>query len=123
VDANPVTVDGIDASNATISGGTYPIGRTLFHVTREIDADCNTTVGTEGVCTAGPIVSGTTLGKGGAVRGFTEFLCRTSNAQQQVNPVSGRGYRSEIVSALQVEGFSQVPTGLRTAGYACQVFN
>ena len=123
VDANPVTVDGIDASNATISGGTYPIGRTLFHVTREIDADCNTTVGTEGVCTTGPIVSGTTLGKGGAVRGFTEFLCRTSNAQQQVNPVTGRGYRSEIVSALQVEGFSQVPTGLRTAGYACQVFN
>ena len=123
VDANVVNVDGVDPSNATISGNTYPIGRTLFHVTREVDADCNTTVGTEGVCTAGPTVSGTTVGKGGAVRGFTEFLCRSSNAQQQTNPVTGRGYRSEIASAIAAEGFTQIPTALRTTGYACQVFN
>ena len=128
VDANLVTVDGVTPSNASIGASTtsptaYSIGRTLFHVTREADADCNTVVGTEGVCTAGPTVSGTTLGKGGAVRGFTEFLCRTSNAQQQINPQSGRGYRSEISLAIQAEGFSQVPTNLRTTGYACQVFN
>jgi ABC-type phosphate transport system substrate-binding protein len=123
VDANLVTVDGIAPSNSSIGNNTYPIGRTLFHVTREVDADCNTTVGTEGVCTPGPIVSGTTVGKGGAVRGFTEFICRTSNAQQQVNPVTGRGYRTEISLAIQAEGFSQIPTALRTTGYACQVFN
>ncbi len=124
ISSNLVTVDGTNPSDSTITDGSYAILRTLYHATRELDADCNTVPGTDGVCNnAGAAVYGTTTGKGGAVRGFTEWICRTSNTQHQTNPVTGRGYRSEIVTALNLEGFQQVPTGLRTTGYACSVSN
>lgn len=127
ISSNLVTVEGTVPSASSISGNTYAILRTLYHVTKETDADCNTVPGTDGVCNnAGtPTVYGSSTGKGGAVRHFTEWLCRTSNTQQLVNSVTGRGYRSEIVTALNLEGFQQVPAagGLRTAGYACAVSN
>lgn len=127
VSSNLVSVEGATPSDSSIFNRSYPIVRTIFHVTREGDADCNSTVGTEGVCTTGPEVHGTTVGgKGGAVREFTEWLCRTSNAQQQINVVTGRGMRTEIVSAITAEGFQQLSpsvAGLRTPGYSCQVFN
>jgi hypothetical protein len=122
--SNLVTVDGTLPSPASINGNSYAILRTLYHVTRETDADCNTVPGTDGACNnSGATVYGSTTGKGGAVRHFTEWLCRTSNAQQLTNVVTGRGYRSEIVSALNLEGFQQVPNTLRTPGYACSVSN
>lgn len=127
IGSNLVTVEGTLPSANSITNNSYAILRTLYHVTKEADADCNTVPGTDGVCNnaGAPTVYGTTTGKGGAVRGFTEWLCRTSNTQQPINSVTGRGYRSEIVSALNAEGFQQVPTtgGLRTAGYACAVSN
>jgi len=127
ISSSLVTVAGTTPSDASIFASTYAIMRTLYQVTHELDADCNTVPGTDGVCNnAAATVYGTTTGKGGAVRGFTEWLCRTTNAQQQINSVTGKGYRTEIISALNAEGFQQLSTsvaGLRTAGYACSVLN
>ena len=128
ISSSLVTVAGSLPSNSTIFNSTYAIMRTLYQVTRETDADCNSVPGTDGICNNGtsPTVFGNTTGKGGAVRGFTEFLCRTSNTQQLINPVTGNGYRTEIISALNAEGFQQLSSlvaGLRTGGYACSVSN
>ncbi len=125
---NPVAGDPAytSPSAGSITSGKYGILRTLFHVTRNSQADCRTVGSTTVPTTAcdngtAPTVFGATSGKGGAVREFTQWLCRTSNAQQTINPVTGQGYRSAIVTALNLEGFQQVPASRRTAGYACEV--
>lgn len=126
--AVPNAVDGTlqTPDDGGIFNSTYGIMRTLFHVTRNTDADCRQTPGSAGTCdNSGATVYGSSTAKGGAVREFTQWLCRTSNAQHATNTVTGKGYRSEIVSALNAEGFQQLNgsvAGLRTAGYACQVF-
>ena len=129
ITSNLVTVDGTTPSPSTIFGSTYAIMRTLFQVTRNTDADCVTPAGS-GVagdaCTnANASVSTTAVGgKGGAVRGFTEFLCRTTNAQQPTDSVTGKNYRIEINTAIAAEGFQTLNAnvvGLRTTGYSCQV--
>ena len=64
------------------------------------------------------------VGKGGAVRQFTQWLCATNTAAHTTNLVTGVNYRTEIVSALNAEGFQQLSSGvagLRTAGYSCAV--
>lgn len=112
-------------SAAAINTNTYGILRTLYQVTRNGDADCRQTPG--GTSAGNPCdnaantVYGATSGKAGAVRQFTQFLCSQTNTVLGTNPFTGRGYRSEIVSALNAEGFQQVPAGLRTSGYACAV--
>jgi ABC-type phosphate transport system substrate-binding protein len=125
INSNLVTVEGTTPSAGSIFNSTYAIMRTLYHVTRNGEADCRQAPGTAGACdNAGAEVYGADTGKGGAVREFTEWLCRTSNTQHAVNTVTGRGYRSEIVSAVNAEGFQQLSStlpGLRTAGYACEV--
>ncbi len=109
-------------SASAINTSTYGILRTLYQVTRNTDADCRQTAGSAGVCdNVDNNIYGGTSGKSGAVRQFTQFLCSTSNAQTGISPFSGRGYRSEVITALNAEGFQQVPAGLRTAGYACSV--
>lgn len=103
-------------SATTINNNSYPITRTIYHVTRNVDADC---VGASGsTCGTGPEVVGADTGKRGAVREFTEWLCRATNAQQTVNPVTGQGYRTEILGAINAEGFQQAPL---TNGYRCAV--
>jgi ABC-type phosphate transport system substrate-binding protein len=123
--SNVVTVEGTVPTEGTLFDSSYAIMRTVYQVTRNADADCRQTPASAGACdNVGSNVYGSTLAKGGAVREFTEFLCRTSNTQQAVNSVTGRGYRSEIVSALNAEGFQQLSgtvAGLRTPGYACSV--
>lgn len=119
VNSQLVSVGGILPSAANINDGSYPISRTIYHVTKNTEADC---AGASGAtCGTGPDVTGATTGAGGAVREFTRWLCRTANAT--LNPLTGANYRTEIVRALNAEGFQQIPTasGLRTAGYACQV--
>jgi ABC-type phosphate transport system substrate-binding protein len=131
VNSNLVSVAGAIPSEGNIFDGSYAITRTLYHVTREADADCNQVPGTDtsvGVVecnNVGAEVYGADTGKNGAVREFTEWLCRTSNNQHAISTVSGKGLRTEIVAALNAEGFQQVSpgSGLRTAGYACQVLN
>jgi len=118
---SPWRIQGIAPDPGTIFLQTYPINRTVNHVTRNTDADCRDP-GTAGACTnTGPEVFGADTGKGGAVREFTRFLCRTSNTQHLTNPVTGIGYKSEINGIISSNGFTQVPTSLRTPGYACRV--
>jgi len=120
-------------SASNILSNTYPIGRTLYHVTKNTDADCPQT--TPGVCDfpghPGPTLpsgSGTDLnvtggssGTSGAVREFTRWLCRVSAAQQTVDPYTGINYNSAISTAINKAGFTLVPTALRTSGSRCQV--
>jgi ABC-type phosphate transport system substrate-binding protein len=119
------TIEGTTPSDATLFNSTYAIMRTVYHVTRNADADCRQTAGSAGPCdNVGAEVYGADTGKRGAVREFTEWMCRTSNTQHATNTVTGRGYRTEIVAAINAEGFQQLSSavpGLRTAGYACEV--
>ncbi len=109
-------------SASATNTGTYAILRTLFQVTRNGDADCRQTAASAGTCdNVDNNIYGATSGKAGAVRQFTQFLCSTTNLQMGTNPFTGRGYRSEVISALNAEGFQQVPAALRTAGYSCAV--
>jgi hypothetical protein len=55
------------------------------------------------------------------VRDYTQFLCRVNNAAHLVNPLTGLGYKTEINNTIARNGFTQVPTSLRTPGYACRV--
>ncbi len=119
VNSNLVSVGGTLPSAANINSGTYPIVRTVYHVTKNVDVDCAGAAGS--TCGTGPETVGSDTGVGGAVREFTEFLCRPTTTA--VNPITGVNYRTEVIRALNAEGFQQIPTasGLRTAGYACQI--
>lgn len=118
-------IDGTVPSDATLFSSTYAIMRTVYHVTRNTDADCRQTAASAGACdNVGAEVYGADTGKGGAVREFTEWICRTSNTLHTTNTVTGKGYRTEIVAAINAEGFQQLSgtvAGLRTPGYACEV--
>lgn len=120
-----VTVDGKFPSNATIFDSSYSIMRTLYQVTRDSDADCRQTPNTAGPCDNLPnTVTGATTGKGGAVREFTQWLCRSTASVQTINLVTGQNYRNAIIDAVNAEGFqvlSAAVPGLRTTGYSCSV--
>lgn len=131
VTAIAAPVNGVLPSTSGIIAGTYPIGRTLYHVTRKNDADCPKT---SGACdftgNPGPAiaaggtdlnVTGATSGSRGAVREYTRFLCRVSAAQQGLDPFTGVNLFSAITGALNKNGFTTVPVALRAAGSRCQV--
>ena len=131
--ATPSPVNGILPSTSGIIANTYPIGRTLYHVTLKPYADCPKT-GT--ACDfpghVGPLITGTTHdlnvtgatnGVRGAVREFTRFLCRASTAQHGLNPYTGNNNFNEITSAINTAGFTVVPASLRTSGSRCDVLS
>jgi len=118
----PWRITGIFPDPGTIFAQTYPINRTVNHVTRNVDADCVSPAGGAGTCNnTGPEVFGADTGTRGAVREFTRFLCKSSNTQHLIDPVTGLGYKSLINGIISRNGFTQVPTALRTTGYACRV--
>lgn len=118
----PWKIAGVSPDPGTIFAQSYPINRTVNHVTRNTAADCTATAGAAGGCTiTNGAWSGATSGKAGAVRAYTQWLCRTNNAAHAVDPVTGLGYKSLINSIITRNGFTQVPTGLRQAGSACKV--
>jgi hypothetical protein len=131
--ATPAPVNGILPSSSGIIANTYPIDRTLYHVTLKRDADCAKTAGVcDFVGNPGPALptSGTDLnvtggsgGVSGAVREYTRFLCRVSAVQQGLNPYTGLNNFSEITTRINNAGFTVVPSGLRTAGSRCQVLS
>ncbi len=133
VTAIAAPVAGVLPSTSGILAGTYPIGRTLYHVTRKNDADCAKTAGNcDFPGNPGPAifgggndlnVTGATTGPMGAVREYTRFLCRVSATQQGVSPFTGVNLFSEITGALNKNGFTTVPVGLRTSGSRCQVLS
>ena len=132
VQAIAVPVNGILPSTARIIANTYPIGRTLYQVTRKSDADC---AKTSGSCdfngNPGPTIGSTTdlnvtggsSGTSGAVREYTRFICRGSATQQGLDPFTGTNFFSEITTAVNNAGFTVVPVGLRTSGSRCQVLS
>jgi ABC-type phosphate transport system substrate-binding protein len=133
--AIPVPVNGVLPSSSKILANTYPIGRTLYHVTKNTDADCPGTVNPGDPCNftgnPGPTlpsgtgtdlnVVGGTGGRSGAVREFTRWLCRSGSAAHALDPYTGKVYSSEIATAINGAGFTVVPAGLRTSGSSCQV--
>jgi ABC-type phosphate transport system substrate-binding protein len=131
VTAVAAPIAGVLPSTSNIIAGTYPIGRTLYHVTRKNDADCPKTSGTCNFTgNPGPAiaaggndlnVTGATSGPMGAVREYTRFLCRGSAAQQGLDPFTGVNLFSAITGALNKNGFTVVPVGLRAAGSRCQL--
>jgi hypothetical protein len=128
-------VNGVLPSTSGIIANTYPIGRTLFHVSRKQDADCPHTV--PGTCDfpghPGPTLpggSGTDLnvagpsgGIGGAVRELTRFVCRASSAQEGLDPYTGTNFFTEITGAINGAGFTVVPSSLRSSGSRCDVLS
>jgi ABC-type phosphate transport system substrate-binding protein len=133
--AIPLPVNGVLPSSSKILANTYPIGRTLYHVTKNTDADCPGAANPGDACNftgnPGPTLpsgTGTDLnvigadgGKGGAVREFTRWLCRSGTAAQATDPYTGKSYSGEITGAINGAGFTVVPAALRTSGSSCQV--
>jgi ABC-type phosphate transport system substrate-binding protein len=131
--ANAGPVLGFTPNTGNIANNTYPIDRTLYHVTKNTDADCPQT--SPGTCDfpgnpgptigGGPTtdlnVTGGSSGTSGAVREFTRWLCRPSGAQQTLDPYTGTNYNSAITTALSKAGFTTVPSALRSSGSRCQV--
>lgn len=104
------TVDSKTISAASISNNTYPITRFVYHVTKTADASPDA---------ATDNVLGGDTGKSGAVREYTEFLCKTS-ANHSANDYSGLSNYDELTSIYTSTGFIRVPSAERTNG-VCKV--
>ncbi len=120
-------INGVLPSTSKIGQNTYPIGRTLYHVTRKQDADI--TAGTGPAIAGGGNdinVTGAAGGVGGAVREYTRWLCRPGTGQHSVDTFTGANLFSEITSAINSAGFTTVPVGLRysaNGGSRCQIIS
>jgi hypothetical protein len=142
ISANLVQIDTLNLNATAVFNQTWVPGltRLIWNVTNNVDADCVTPAGGAGACNnVDQHVAGAASGVGGAVRMFTEFLCRTTDAQsiaypfgtylgkQDLDPLKGVGYRTRIIQTLNKQGFQQIKVGTtnpkfnRTAGYACFV--
>jgi hypothetical protein len=144
--ANNQPVNGIVPSGRSIfTLNNYPIGRTLYHVTRKADADCPKTAGAcDFTGNPGPGIgsgattcqngatfascdvrvdsgAGVTGGTSGAVLEFTRFLCRSVAGQYPLDPFTGNNYVTEVSGALGANGFFGVPNALKTGGTNCSV--
>ena len=91
---------------AHVAGNLYPITRFIYHVTRTADA---------GPVSGSDNVVGATTGKGGAVREFTEFLCKNT-ANHGLNEFTGLTNDVELSKVYGSTGFFQVPGTQRTNG-------
>lgn len=110
-DAKLNTVNGKSPINLShVVTGQYPITRFIYHVTRTADA---APVGSTDEVTGG------TSGKSGAVREFTEFLCKNTT-RHGLNEYSGLSNSVELGKAYASTGFLAVPTNQRTNG-VCNV--
>jgi hypothetical protein len=119
-------INGVLPSTSKIGLNTYPIGRTLYHVTRKQDADISAGNGPTIGGTHDLNVTGGTGGVGGAVREYTRWLCRPGTAQHSVDTFTGANLFSEITSAINSAGFTTVPAALRytsDGGSRCQIIS
>jgi ABC-type phosphate transport system substrate-binding protein len=131
--SSDLPVQGIRPNPSNILNGTWQMGRTIWHITRNQEADCPQTV--PGTCDfvghPGPAipstattdlnVTGPTSGNGGAIREFTRWLCRQNANQQGTDPYTGLNYFGEISTAINNAGFTLVPNSLKTGGSRCRV--
>jgi len=100
------TVDSKTLSASTVSNNTWPLTRFIYHVTKSADA------APDG---ATDNVLGGDGGKSGAVREFTEFMCKVST-NHSVNEGSGLSNYDELTKAYSDTGFLRVPSTERTNG-------
>jgi len=122
--ATPAPVQGQIPQDSNIANGSYIMARTLWHVTKNTDADCprDTPTSACNFATAGPAlpsggndinVAGATTGNAGAVREFTRFICRNAKAQfGGLDPYTGIDYRTETTNAIKTAGFQGTPPTL-----------
>lgn len=100
------TVDSKTLSAATVSNNTWPITRFIYHVTKTADATPDA---------ATDNVLGGDAGKSGAVREFTEFICKAS-ANHTANEFTGLSNYDELTQVYSATGFIRVPSVERTNG-------
>ena len=105
-DAKTWDVNGTTVSNTTVSNGSYPFTRFIWHVTKKADATAD--AATENVL-------GASGGKGGAVRELTEFMCKASGSHSN-NLFSGLTNYQEMSNVYTATGFIRLPTADRTNG-------
>jgi ABC-type phosphate transport system substrate-binding protein len=99
------TVDNVGATPGTIANNSYPITRFIYHVTKDAitaPAGSSDLTGDDG-------------GKQGAVREFTEFLCKPA-ASHIANDYSGKTNYVELTSIYSATGFIRLPAGEQTNG-------
>jgi hypothetical protein len=146
--AKSAAINGITPGTGNILQLTYPISRTLFHVTRKADADCvksqqlvspfallcdftnhngpaipAPTPSGSSTATTDLNVTGGVSGVGGAVREYTRFLCRKDGTQQGINPFDGLNNDTEITAAINSAGFTTIKTSSKTPGSRCVVLS
>lgn len=120
--ANFAKINGVAISNATVANGTYPFNRIVYRVTRKADANA--------VGSSSDLI-GATGGKGGAVRRFTQWLCKelawynagtipSNPTNAQVDDFTGQTYYQIITNILSANGYQRVPVAERTNG-ACKL--
>lgn len=94
-------------SASTVNNNNYPLTRLIYHVTQDS-------------ITAAPAssdVTGPDGGKQGAVREFTEFMCKPDTALAHgPNQFTGRSNYLELGAAYTATGFLRVPVAQRTNG-------
>jgi ABC-type phosphate transport system substrate-binding protein len=122
------TVNGVAQSATTVSNNTYPFTRFIFHVTKKVDATPSaagsddvwgaTVAGAPAVYT--PDASVASSGKSGAVREYTEFLCKNS-ANHTTNDYTGNSNFVELGNRYTLTGFIRVPAAERSNG-VCKIF-
>jgi ABC-type phosphate transport system substrate-binding protein len=103
-------VDSKSLTAASVSNNTWPATRFIYHVTKNADAAPDASTDN---------VLGADTGKGGAVREYTEFMCKTS-VNHSVNEGSGLSNYDELTKAYTDTGFLRVPSTERTTGI-CKV--
>jgi hypothetical protein len=137
----PQVLNGVAPSPATIGAGTYPAEVILSVVTPTTEATCPLN-SDETACdfAGGPVnangttdlnVPGASSGAGGAVREFVRFLCRdkaesefTANGTIQFSPTdpyTNVADYTEIGNVISDNGFTLVPTSVRSIASNCDV--
>jgi len=123
--------------NVSVTGTGIPTGTTVLSVSNAsppvvtISAPATVTATESVTFDSGPLnqngsvdmnVLGAGSGKGGAVREFVRFLCRTSSEADPIDPFTGVDYASEISSVISGSGFTE-PNYAKTAGSNCDVIS
>lgn len=105
-----MTIGGVGIGNNSISNNSYPITRYVYHVTK-----------TSSVApAAGGLSTGATAGKAGAVREFTEWMCKP-RAAHTVSDYTGVSLFDEATNAITGSGYLRIPNNERSSGGVCSI--
>ncbi|MFN8052148.1 MAG: substrate-binding domain-containing protein [Acidimicrobiales bacterium] len=108
--ADYMAIGGVEISNGSIADNSYPIKRFVYHVTKSADVAPNGTGGT----------TGATTGKPGAVRAFTEWMCKPKS-QHITSDYTNASLYDINTATITNNGFQRIPTIERTNGGVCNI--